>query len=109
MKGITASKKGDEFIIHGNEEEYDYHIISKDRVKLIKAIEKVYEELKNEQLKFTIFDGKINKLAVTKDERKKLPSLSKMPEKPLYDIKDFIESNGNTETVIILYNIYSVL
>lgn len=101
IKGITLGKKNDEFVIHGNEEEYDYHIISNQKVKFIEAIELVYEELTGGELKFCITDAKVSELVVTKDERKKDPAKSKMPESPLYDIVDFIDKGGNPNTTAL--------
>ena len=81
IKGITLSRKTDEFVIHGNEEEYDYHIISNQKAKYIEAIEMVYEELTGNELKFCIVDSKVSDLVVTKKERKNDPGKSKMPDK----------------------------
>ena len=41
--GITYSKVSFEFIIHGNNEEYDYYYISQDRNIIISIIAKLYE------------------------------------------------------------------
>ncbi|MCQ2816996.1 MAG: protein kinase [archaeon] len=95
VKGITLSKKTDEFVIHGNEEEYDYHIISPQKDKLIEAIESAYEDLTDSTLKFCITEAKIADFVVSKKQRTNDPSFSKMPESTLYDIEDYIEKGGN--------------
>ena len=45
LKAITISKLSDQFIIHGNQNEYDYLFISQNRTKIINILQNVYENL----------------------------------------------------------------
>ena len=54
-----------------------------------------YEDLTEKELRFCITDAKIGDLVTTKKQKTKDPSISRMPEKPLYDIIDYIEKGGN--------------
>ncbi len=42
IKGITLSKLSDEFVIHCNDEEYDYHYVSTKKKKIVEIIAKYY-------------------------------------------------------------------
>ena len=96
LKGITISKLSDQFIIHGNQNEYDYLFISNKRTEIINTLQNVYETLTGKQLLFCIKNDKdLSKLVVTKKERKKSPNLFKIEKKELMSIKEFIDSDGS--------------
>ena len=72
LKCITIAKLSDEFIIHGNENEYDYLFIYEERKKIINIIQVQYETLTHKNLLFCIKnDRDLSKFLVTKKERKK--------------------------------------
>ena len=96
LKGITIDKYSKEFIIHGGEGEYDYLIVSENRLKIIEIIESLYEEKTGNELKFVINDQRNLKNYVTKKkEKQKNSNLSKMDETKLVDIREFISSGGD--------------
>ena len=102
IKGITVSKISDQFVIHGNEEEYDYLIISKNKVRLITLIQEVYESFTAKDLLFTIStEKKLGKLVATKKEKANNPKTFKMDISHLIDIQEFIIHKG-----VIDLNIY---
>ena len=68
IKGITIAKLSDEFIIHGNENEYDYLFVSSERKKIINILQAVYETLTHKNLFFCIKnDSSLSKFLVTKN------------------------------------------
>ena len=96
LKAITISKLSDQFIIHGNQNEYDYLFISQNRTKIINILQNVYENLTHKNLLFCIKNDKdLSKLVVTKKDRKKNPQLFKIEKKELMSIKEFIDSDGS--------------
>ena len=96
LKGITVSKLSDQFIIHGNKNEYDYLFISPERKRIITILQTVYETLTHKNLLFCIKNDKdLSKLVVSKKERKKNPNLFKIEKKELMSIKEFIDSDGS--------------
>ena len=86
LKGITISKLSDQFIIHGNKNEYDYLFVSTERTRIISILQNLYENLTHKDL---------SKLVVTKKDRKKNPTLFKIEKKELMSIKEFIDSDGS--------------
>lgn len=96
LKCITIAKLSDEFIIHGNENEYDYLFVSTERKKIINILQAVYETLTHKNLLFCIKnDRELSKFLVTKKERKKNPKEFKIEKKELMSIKEFIDSDGS--------------
>ena len=96
IKGITIAKLSDEFIIHGNENEYDYLFVSSERKKIINILQAVYETLTHKNLFFCIKnDSSLSKFLVTKKERKKNPNAFKIEPKELMSIKEYIDSDGS--------------
>ena len=72
ISGITFSTENNEFVIHGNDSEYDYYYISPDRNLLISLISKFYEKDTNKNLKICKVSDKSLKGYVTgKKEKKK--------------------------------------
>ena len=91
ISGITFSTENNEFVIHGNDSEYDYYYISPDRNLLISLISKFYEKDTNKNLKICKVSDKSLKGYVTgKKEKKKDGSLSKMDEKCVISTDSFM-------------------
>lgn len=96
LKAITISKLSDQFIIHGNQNEYDYLFMSPERTKIISMLQTVYENLTHKDLLFCIKNDKdLSKFVVTKKDRKKNPTCFKIEKKELMSIKEFIDSDGS--------------
>ena len=69
--GITYSKVSFEFIIHGNNEEYDYYYISQDRNIIISIIAKLYEINNGKPLKICEVQEKtLNNFITSKKDKK---------------------------------------
>ena len=96
--GITISnKQNDEFVIHGMDDEYDYHYHSSQRNLIICLIAKFYEEQKGQNLKICEVPDKTLKNYVTgKKEKKKDKNFSKMDESKKIDTKEFIKINEDS-------------
>jgi len=98
LKGITVSKTSNQFIIHGNQNEYDYLLIYENRKKLINILQSLYESLTNKDLLFCQKNEKdLTKYEVTKKERAKNPYLFKIEQTELTSIKDYIENESSNK------------
>ena len=64
--GITVSKNSDEFVIHCQDIDYDYHFISPRKVLIIEIIAKNYVLIKEEELKLFEMEDKSLSNYVTK-------------------------------------------
>ena len=94
IRGITFSKLTNEFVIHGNDDEYDYQYIHQDRNLIICFIAIFYQSLAFKPLQICEVEEKTLKNYVTqKKEKKKDNSFSKMDLKFLIDTSDFINKN----------------
>ena len=77
--GITVSKVSDEFVIHCEDIDYDYHFNSKRKKTIIEIITKNYEAIKGESLKlFEINLTKLNTFVTTKKDKEKQQRLSRL-------------------------------
>ena len=91
ISGITFSTTNNEFVIHGNDAEYDYYYISFDRNLLISLISKFYKKNTSKNLKICKVSDKSLKSYVTgKKEKKKDGAFSKMDEKFLISTDSFM-------------------
>jgi serum/glucocorticoid-regulated kinase 2 len=98
IRGITISNITDEFVIHGNDMEYDYDYVSKHRKKIIECIAKNYHELAKKEIAFCAIDDKSLKHTVTlKKEKKKDQSFSRMITNNLSSV--YVYLYGNTMPV----------
>ena len=98
IRGITFTKLSSEFVVHGNEAEYDYYFQSPEKNILICLIAKFYEEKTNTPLKICEVPEKCLKNFVTgKKEKKKDFIYSKMDENYLINTNSFIKENIRTE------------
>ena len=98
LKGITVSKISTQFIIHCNQNEYDYLYLYPNKKKIVKILQNVYENKTSKDLLFCQKNEKdLTKYAVTKKERTKNPYLFKIAQNELTSIKDYIENNDNEE------------
>ena len=94
IRGITYSKLTFEFVIHGNDDEYDYQYIHQDRNLIICFIAVFYQNTAFKPIQLCEVEEKTLKNYVTqKKEKKKDNSFSKMDTKFLIDTADFIKQN----------------
>ena len=98
IKAITVSKTSNQFIIHGNQSEYDYLFVYKDRKKIAKILQSAFEAQTGKDLLFCKKEDKdLSKFVVGKKERLKNPYLFKISENELTSIKDYIEEPPEEE------------
>lgn len=96
IRGLTVSKQSDEFVIHGNNDEYDYLLISHNKGQLVKVIDNAYYTLTDQHLLFSQLNTKnLSSVVTTKKEKKKDPDVSKMNVDELSDITQY------TSTIVI--------
>ncbi len=96
IRGITASSLTDEFVIHGNDVEYDYDYVSGRRKKIIEFIAKSYQDLTFREMKLYELETKSLKNVVTlKKEKKKDQQFSRMPTTGLVDLKKYLYGDNN--------------
>ena len=94
IRGITYSKLTFEFVVHGNDDEYDYQYIHQDRNLIICFIAIFYQQEAFKPIQICEVEEKTLKNFVTqKKEKKKDNSYSKMDTKFLIDTADFINQN----------------
>ena len=95
IRGITFSKQNIEFVIHGNDDEYDYYYQSNDRNLILRFIAKFYEEQNGKNITICEVNEKSLKNYVTgKKEKKKDKNFSKMDEKRIINTKKFLEESA---------------
>ena len=95
LYGITYSKDSNQFIVHFNENDYDYLYKSDNRDKMILILQTLYEKIKNQDLLFCVkYEKDLSKYVVSKKERRANPYLFKLDKNQLTPIKDFFESNA---------------
>ena len=94
VRGVTFSKLTYEFVIHGNDDEYDYQYISPDRDLILCLMAIFYQKNVQKPMKICEVQEKSLKNFVTgKKEKKKDSSYSKMDEKFLIDTAEYINKN----------------
>ena len=98
--GITVSKISDEFVIHCEDIDYDYHFNSKRKKTIIEIITKYYEIIKEESLKlFEINLTKLNTFVTTKKDKEKQQGISRMPTSGQVSISDYLFGNKSKTNV----------
>ena len=91
IKGITLSKISDEFVIHCNDEEYDYQYISQKKKTIVEIIAKYYYNILNEELKlFELNVSSLSTFVTSKKEKMKEKSSSRMPRTNCISIGEYI-------------------
>lgn len=96
IRGITYSKQNTEFVIRGNDNEYNYQYQSNERFIILRYLIKFYEEQTNKPLKICEVNEKSLKNYVTgKKEKKKDKNFSKMDESKSKNIKEFLEETAD--------------
>ena len=99
IKAITFSTISNEFIIH-RKNEYDYHYLCPDKIKLICSIIKAYEKyIKNPIILCEINEKSLKPYATTKKEKKKDINASRMDENKIIDTQTFLIDNDNNKII----------
>jgi tRNA A-37 threonylcarbamoyl transferase component Bud32 len=92
--GISYSNISNEFVIHGNNCQYDYHYNSQDKNLIISLIIFFYDEQDNSKIKICEIPEKSLKNYVTrKNEKQKDCTYTKMDKNYLIDTVEFQENN----------------
>ena len=101
IMGITLSKFSDEFVIHCEDIDYDYHYISSRKKIIVEIIAKFYEMIKEEELPlFEIGVKALNTFVTTKKEKEKQQNLSRMPKTGQVSVKDYLFGNKSKTDVM---------
>ena len=94
IKAITVSKTSDEFVIHGEESEYDYHYKYKNKRKIIQILAAVYYFKTFYKLNFALVkDEKLENYVTAEYEKKKNKNKSKFNHKFSVDIDVYLYGN----------------
>ena len=99
--GITVNKLTDEFVIHGQEVEYDYYYTSHNRTEIIETIYKAHSKLNLPKFKFSVLNEKSLKNYVTnKKDKKSNPNFTRMRTDHISQIEDFLNQRkkGKADT-----------
>ena len=100
IMGITLSKFSDEFVIHCEDIDYDYHYISSRKKIIVEIIAKNYEMIKEEELKlFEIGVKTLNTFVTTKKDKETQQNLSRMPKTGQISVKDYLFGNKSKTDV----------
>ena len=88
VMGLTLAKQSEEFVIHCEDMDYDYHYISSKRPLIVEIISRNYSFVKQEELKlFEINLKNLNDFVTTKKEKEKQQKLSRMPKTGKINLK----------------------
>lgn len=98
IRGITVSSLTDEFVVHCNDIEYDYHYMSNRQIpsifrkrKIIEYLSKSYNETVKKDVKLCEIEAKsLKNVVTTKKEKKKDINFSKMAESNLTPINLYL-------------------
>lgn len=92
LYGITYSTKSNQFILHFNENDYDYLFYSEKRDEIIILLQKLFKKIKNKDILFSLKEEKdLSKYVVQKKERKSNPLLFKLDKNNLTPIEEFFK------------------
>ena len=94
VMGLTLAKQSEEFVIHCEDNDYDYHYIYSNRPLIVELISKNYQIVKNEELKlFEINVNNLNNFVTTKKEKEKKQDYSRMPKTGKINLKNYLAKN----------------
>ena len=94
IMGITINQATNEFVIHCNDIDYDYHYIS-NRLKIIlEIISKFYQLINEVELPFFVLNKKsLSEYVTTKKEKEKQQNFTRMPEEGGESISQYLFGN----------------
>ena len=91
LKAVTISNSSEQFIIHGNQNQYDYLFIYPYRKKIIKILQILFESITKNDLLFCMKSDKdLSKYVVGLKEKAIHPNLFKIENNELKSIYDYI-------------------
>ena len=91
IKGITLSKTSDEFVIHCNDEDYDYQYVSAKKKTIVEILAKYYYNINGQELKlFELNVGSLSTFVTSKKEKTKEKNASRMPRTSCISIGEYI-------------------
>ena len=100
IKGITLAKNSDEFVIHCNDEEYDYQYMSAKKKTIVEIIAKYYYNIIGEELKlFELNLSSLSTFVTSKKEKMKEKNSSRMPRTNCISIGEYIYGKKTNEEV----------
>ena len=100
IKGITLSKTTDEFVIHCNDEEYDYQYFSSKKKTIVEILAKYYYNIMGEELKlFELNVSSLSTFVTSKTEKKKEKNSSRMPRTSGISIGEYIYGTKSKSVV----------
>ena len=103
ISGISISKYTDEFVVHGQEAEYDYHYVSSKRNIIIETLVLSYRLEFQSDLTLVLLEDKTLKQIVTlKPEKKKDEKFTRMPQDKSKHctLEDFLGTGKNKSKVV---------
>ena len=94
IKGLTVSRSSDEFVIHGEDGEYDYHYKYKNNRKIIQILAAVYYNSSFHKLNLALVkENNLNEYVTISNEKKRNKTKTKFNEKFLVDIDVYLYGN----------------
>ena len=103
VMGISLSKQSDEFVIHCEDIDYDYHYISPRKKMIVEIIAKNYQIIKEEELKLYEIKAKtLGAFVTTKKEKEKQQKLTRMPKTGQISVKDYLFGNKSKTDVNVI-------
>ena len=111
LKAISYSTKSNEIVIHGDKEEYDYHLITSNKKYMICYIALFYQKETSKSLKISaIPEESLKKYVTTKSDKKQDISNSKFDEKFLIDTDLFFYENlSHIQQKLVPSKIYDII
>ena len=92
--GLTTSKNSEEFVIHGEGGEYDYHYKYQNKRKIIQILAAVYYSEKSRKLNFSLVkDENLHNYVTLINDKKKDKNKSKINNNFLVDIDTYLYGN----------------
>ena len=110
LYGITYSTKSKQFILHFNENDYDYLFTSEKRDEIIILLQTFFKKLKKNDILFNLKEEPdLSKYVVLKKERKSNPYLFKFDKNNLTPIEEFFKFDKKEQEEPKVINLYEVL
>jgi len=102
VMGLTLAKQSEEFVIHCEDNDYDYHYIYSNRPLIVEIISKNYQIEKNDELKlFEINVKNLFDFVTTKKEKEKKQNYSRMPKTGKINLKNYLAKNKSKITATL--------
>ena len=94
IKGLTVSRSSDEFVIHGEDGEYDYHYKYKNNRKIIQILAAVYYNSSFHKLNLALVkENNLNEYVTISKEKKRNKTKTKFNDKFSVDIDVYLYGN----------------